>query len=142
MKLLPNEEIITSLYIDKLTVTNQRVIFKNIEWGQSSSFSVFLENISTIETKYKHYPILILLAIIFIFGGFIVGNDTVAAGIVLGLISIFIWFSTRKFTICISSNGGSSININIGDEPEDAVNNLLFSISNAKLSRINQLHKV
>lgn len=142
MKLLPSEEVIITADSDKLTLTNQRVKFTDKDWGQSYTINIFLEDISSIETKQKHYPILLLLAIICVVGGFIVGKDNEATGFIIGFLMLIFWIATREFIFCISSNGGSSIAFNIKNTDDLQVNNLLFIISQAKLSRINQLYKV
>lgn len=53
MKLLPNENKLLTLNEDKIILTNLRIQMTDSVWGQSFSISIFLEDISSIESKYK-----------------------------------------------------------------------------------------
>ncbi len=108
MKLLPNEEQLFISKNKKMILTNHRVQMVESEWGQSSSITIFLEDISSIEKKFKSDIWLLILAPLIILSGFFLGSFYVSeiatlAGIALGFLCLGIWWATRKRLISISS---------------------------------------
>jgi len=147
MKLLPNEEQLFISKNKKMILTNHRVQLVEREWGQSSSITIFLEDISSIETKFKSDIWLLILAPLLVLGGFYVGGfvvDDIAtvAGGILGLLSIATWWSTRKRLISISSDGGAQLNFAPHGMDTDKINELVQAVLIAKKARVDQLHKV
>jgi hypothetical protein len=147
MKLLPNEEQLFISKNKKMILTNHRVQMVESEWGQSSSITIFLENISSIETKFKSDIWLLILAPLivvsgFFFGSFYIGELSTLAGITLGIICLGIWWATRKRLISISSNGGSHLNFAPHSMDIDKINELVHKILIAKQTRVDQLQKV
>lgn len=147
MKLLPNEEQLFISKNKKMILTNHRVQLVEREWGQSSSITIFLEDISSIETKFKSDIWLLILAPLIILGGFFLGGFYVGAiaslaGIILGSLSIAIWWATRKRHISISSGGGSQLNFAPHGMDTNKINDLVQAVMIAKQTRVNQLYKV
>jgi hypothetical protein len=146
MKLLPNEEQLLTSNEDKIILTNFRIQMTDKEWGQSFNISIFLEDISSIEVKYRSHIILIVLGIICVLGGFYMGgqhggSNVMTTGIVLGGIFFAAWWFTRRHIISISSDGGSSLNFLVTGMGEDTITNFIYKLSLAKFNRINQLQK-
>ena len=73
MKLLPNEEKLITSNEDKIVLTNHRIQMTDSFWGQSFTISIFLEDISSIEIKYKSNILLLILGAICVLGGFYMG---------------------------------------------------------------------
>ncbi|SRX54805.1 hypothetical protein [Aequorivita sp. CIP111184] len=147
MKLLPNEEQLLISKNKKMILTNHRVQMVESEWGQSSSITIFLEDISSIETKFKNDIWLLILAPLIILSGFFLGDFYIGeiatlAGITLGVLCLGIWWATRKRLISISSNGGSQLNFAPRGMDIDKINDLVQAILIAKQARVDQLHKV
>lgn len=146
MKLLQNEEQLLTSNGDKIILTNHRIQLTDSVWGQSFSISIFLEDISSIETKYKSNILLLILGAICVLGGFYIagngGGQAMVGGIVIGGIFFAIWWFTRKHIISISSNGGASLNFIVQGMGEDIINNFVYRVSLAKQTRVNQLHKL
>lgn len=142
MKLLPNEEKLLAFNRDSVTLTNLRIQFSDIKWGQSFSISIFLENISSVETKYTSNPLLLILGAICIVAGIFLGTGGIIPGILLGVFFFISWLITRKFILSVSSNGGSSLTFEIKDIEDEQINNFIYNISLAKQTRVNQLHKL
>jgi len=142
MQLLPNEEKLLTSNGDKIILTNHRILMTDSVWGQSFSIIIFLENISSIEKKYKSNILFLIGGALIVLVGFYAGNQDTVGGLVLGGIFIAIWWLTRKHVISISSNGGSSLNFMLQGMSDDKINDFVHKVSIAKQTRVNQLHKV
>lgn len=147
MKLLPNEEKLITSNADKIILTNHRIQMTDSVWGQSFTVSIFLEDISSIEIKYKSNILLIILGVICVLGGFYMagqsrGSEGMIAGLVLGGIFFAIWWFTRKHIISISSDGGSSLNFMVQGMGDEKINDFVHNVSLAKQTRVNQLAKL
>lgn len=145
MKLLPNElEVVTS-NDNKIILTNHRIQMNDSMWGQSFFISIFLEDISSIETKYKSYIFFLILAGISVLGGIfgvVSGNEEAFLSLIFGGIFFAAWWFTRKHVISISSNGGSSLNFIVQGMGNEQINDFVYKVSLAKQTRVNQLHKL
>lgn len=142
MKLLPSEEQLLIFIDKKIILTNYRIQIIESQWGKTSSIHIFLEDISSIETKYKNDIVPLILAPLFVLAGFYFGDIATIAGFVLGAIFTAIWWATRKSIISISSDGGSPINFTTQGIGKEKINDFVYTVLSAKLTRVNQLHKV
>lgn len=148
MKLINNEEITISANSDEVVLTNYRVYQSSKEWGKSFRLSIFLEDISSIETRYQSDIYLIIIGfIIALLGLTQIGNSPGGGinyipviGIVIGVIFLAIWLASRKNIIKISSNGGSALNCQVENMSDEAIEDFIILVLNAKLDRINQLN--
>jgi len=153
MKLLPNElELVTSNE-NKIILTNHRIQMTDSVWGQSFFISIFLEDISSIETKYKSNLLFLILAVLFVLGGIFAavngggggqgsgGGGTFIAGLIIGGIFFALWWFTRKHVISIGSNGGASLNFMVQGMGNEKINDFVHKVSLAKQTRVNQLFK-
>src|SRR5260221_1634856 len=111
MKLLPNEEKLMSSKDDKVVLTNYRIQNNDSQWGKSFTQIIFLEDISSIEVKYKDSTLFLMLAVICIVAAILgglsgnrEGSNIMSGGILFGLIFFILWWVSRKHTITISSN--------------------------------------
>lgn len=144
MKLFPTEEVIVTSNENKIILTNHRMQMTDSRLGQSFTISIFLEDISSMETKYKSHIILIGLAVLSVLGGLYLsgkngGSDALTGGVVLGAIFFAIWWFTRKHIISIASDGGSAMNFEVEGMGQEKVNEFIDNVSLAKLTRVNQL---
>jgi hypothetical protein len=125
----------------------------NNQMGQQYSISIFLENISSIEIKYKSNIILMALGIISsVFGGFsAVGGsfvneyNVIQMGIlliILGILLLIFWGLSRTHIIAVASNGGSTINISIKNMNNEVIDNFIYETSFAQLNRLNKLNNL
>ena len=146
MKRLPNEEEIIQSNADKIMLTNHRIILTDSVWGYSYTNIIFLEDISSIEIKYRSSIIYIFIGIISVLAGvFLAGRNNsgqiLLAGFILGIFMMIWWFS-RNLIISISPNGGSSIIFSVSGISDDKINDFIYEVSLAKQKRVNQLHKI
>jgi hypothetical protein len=147
MKLLQNEEQLFTSKNKKMIVTNYRIQMVESEWGKSSSITIFLENISSIETKFKSDIWLLILAPFIMLSGFLLsgfhfGELATLAGIILGSLAIALWWATRKRHISISSDGGSKLDFLAQGMGTDKINEIVQAILIAKQTRTDQLYKI
>ena len=144
MKLLPNEEKIIVSNEEKIILTNQRIKLTESVLGKSNTICIFLENISSIEIKYKSSLIFAVLGVLNILLGIYMkmqGNSNEII-FILGGAFLAVWWFTRKHVIAISSNGGSSLDFIIQGMDNEKINDFFYSVSLAKQKRVNELAKV
>lgn len=147
MKLLPNEQKLLSLSSNEIILTDHRIHMTDQVWGQSFSINIFLEDISSIEIKFTHKLFLLILAGLFVFGGYyssggFAGSSPMYGGLFFGGICFAIWWFTRKHVVSVSPNGGSPLNFKIRGMDSNAIEEFVYKLSTAKQNRVNQLHKL
>lgn len=147
MRFLPNEEKLITSNKDKIILTNYRIQMTDRVWGQSFTISIFLEDISSIEIKYKSNILLLLLCTICVLGGLYIagqsnGIEGMLGGVILGGIFFAMWWFTRKHIISISSDGGSSLNFIVQGMGDEKIHDFVHNVSLAKQARVNQLAKL
>jgi len=122
---------------DQLMLTNYRIVKTDEVMGENYRIDIFLENISSIESLYKSYLILLVLAVILLIGGSYFGSTI--GGFVLGIVFALLWWFTRKRLIIVKPNGGKPLKIFIKHMSKEEVNDIIFNIEEAKLNRVNRL---
>lgn len=110
--LLDNEQIIKQSKNQIVTLSNIRVLYSAKKWGEAHVVSILLNNISSIEIRYKSYLVLVVLAIISAIITFVL-DANFFLGISFSSICIALFLITRKHYLIISSNGGAKINLQI-----------------------------
>src|SRR6218665_2958720 len=149
MKLLPDEkELFSVLNEGKVILTSHRIQLNEVDfWGkQSFAVSIFLEDISSIELKYKGKLWLLGLIGVCVFCGVCgyIGNEdtTRVGGFLLAVILFIIWRLTRQRTISISSHGGASINFVVQYMKDERIDDFLYKITLAKQTRADRPAKL
>ncbi|MFT6982506.1 MAG: hypothetical protein ACJAUD_001273 [Crocinitomicaceae bacterium] len=146
MKLLPDENILVTSNADKIILTTYRIQMMDKSMGQSYTISMFLENISSIEIKYKSNIILLILAVLALIGGGLAGqqqsgpNNLFVAGLVAGATFLIIWWLTRKHIISITPDGGSSLDFMVQGMKEQQIKDFVYNVSLAKQNRVGSLY--
>jgi hypothetical protein len=147
MKLLPNENKLITSNLNKVVLTNYRIQMTDTLWGQSYNVSMFLEDISSMEIKFKNNLILLALSVaamisgLMMPGGYRESSPMLPFVVVAGILFIIWWF-TRKHVISISSNGGATLAFEIKGMSKGSIDSFVSDVSLAKLNRINELHKI
>lgn len=147
MKLLPNEQKLITSSDDDVILTDHRIYMTEKVLGQSYTISIFLEDIRSIEIKYKSKLIFIVLGVLFFLAGvFLSGQSSKSelflAGLIISIIFLGLWMITRKHIISVKSISSSSLDVPVHNMSEDKINNFVHAVSVAKQKRINQLHKI
>jgi citrate lyase synthetase len=108
-------------------------------WGQANFISIFLEDISSIEVKYRSSIILLILCGLSAVGSLILKNPS---GFIICAVFFAAYWFTRKHVISISSKGGSSLFFQIQEMDDKKIQDFIHEVSLAKQARVNQLHKL
>lgn len=125
-----------------VTLTNLRINLTEVKMGQTYSNYIFLEDISSVETKFTSTPILLFFSAISMIAGIIFNGEFLLYGSILCMVLIIAWLSTRKFVLLISSKGGSSISLQIHNTDDDIIESFIYEISLAKQNRLIHIHKL
>lgn len=147
MKLLPKEEKILMSNEDKLILTDHRIYMIDSILGQSFLISMFLENISSLEVKYRSRVLYLLLSLIGIIAGLIVwimqeGIELALGLIAFGILFLILWWFSRTHIIVISSDGGSPMIFKLEGMKNELINDFIYEVSLAKQNRIKYLYKI
>jgi hypothetical protein len=136
--LIENEEVITTSNNNSVTLTNKRIIKRS---GKDYLISMNLQNISTIEVRYKSFPLILALGVLIAGGSIGAGvasrEDTAFLPAILGGILIVVYFITRYHAVTISPNGGTKIGFQTQGMEQETVLEFINKIEQAK-SFINQ----
>lgn len=110
--MLNNEKIILRSDNNLITLTNYRIRLRDSSWGKANIVSILLQNISSIEVKYKANIYYFVLSIIFFFSALILqissNYQIVVYAVILGLVALGLFFYTRKHFVLVSSKGGNN----------------------------------
>ena len=141
MKKLENERVILTSNNEKVVLTDHRVHMKVKDWGIDYSIGIFLEDISSIEVKYKSSLILLLASIFSIVGSVFYGlsenqSGILVLGLILGLILLAFWWFSRQHNVSISSKGGAKLNFSIQGFEAEKVDDFVWKVSKAKADRV------
>ena len=136
--------------LDSLTnqdqLTNVRISQEYSDFlGASYKNSIFLEKISSVEAHYKSKPILLILAGIAFVLGIWGQSETRESGVFifglfLSIIFIIAFFLTRKHTVSIKPDGGSSIDIVVKGIGEARIEEYITNIQEAKQAKSLLVH--
>lgn len=149
MELLPNEEMFLRSKNDTLIITNKRVYYSEKSSGYSYSFGVFLENISSVEHRYRDTRLFLWIAILFpvialCFGIADLSEEQklppIGMSLLLGVVFLIFWLFSRKKDIKISSDGGAHLHVPLKGLTENDVKHLVDKVQEAKDERISQLY--
>lgn len=140
MTYLENEKELGSI-TNSVLLTNLRLIQ---EFGDTYKHSIFLENISSVQVRYKNNFILLVLGVLLLLGGGYAWVDTYGDTLpilitVLGAVLVILYFLTRKHLITVAPDGGRSIEILVKRLPASTIEKFITEIQRAKLQRVEAL---
>lgn len=147
MILLPGEEKLVTSNGEKIILTNHRIYMADSDWYSSFSIVIFLEDISSIQTKYVGNIVFLILGCLALSSG-IYGSfqnyphGSFNFGYIGGAILFLLWWLSRRNLISISSHAGSSLNFQVEQLSKEQIENFIFKIQSAKAKRINRLYKI
>ncbi|WEK36327.1 MAG: hypothetical protein P0Y53_02335 [Candidatus Pseudobacter hemicellulosilyticus] len=149
MKLLPNESPLLTSNGDKIILTDQRIQQTDKDWGNAYSITLFLEDISSVETRYKSNIIFLVLGLIGLLAGIAIymqdqqtNGNVFNFGFVVGIVLLMVWWFTRRHVILISSNGGGAIHFEINQMSWADVQDFIYTVQLAKAGRVNRLRSI
>jgi len=143
MNLFEGEQTLTSADGNAILLTTHRIRSNNIHgWGQQSTTSIMLEKISSIQANYISYPILLVVAALFVLIGFILGNSyqpnngATVVPIIIGILLIIVYFATRKHICIIASDGGARIVFATSNMKKETLLGFIDDVEKAKAKRV------
>ena len=150
MKLLTNEVEVLKTNDKNVVLTNQRVYMKaNKAPGFSKTVTIFLEDISSIETSYKsNYPLQIIAGFCLLsslYFGFIsheYGSNSTNISIGATVIFYALYWFSRQHIISISSDGGGALSFMIRGMKESEVEDFIYNVQESKSQRMNELYQI
>lgn len=148
MNLLTNEHEIRVSNGNRVVLTNMRLHMSDKDWGYSYSNTIFLEDIGSIETKYKSNVILLVLAAAALLAGIGASAnsyDSSSGSTLFFVTAIFLfliyWFS-RRHIVSITPNGGKAINFVVSKLGSKQTEDFIDDLQAAKLQRLNEIYKL
>jgi hypothetical protein len=140
--LLDGEEIITQSDENIVTLTNFRIRYTDTQFNQAHIISIMLEKISSIEMHYASQIYYLLAGIIVsAFGIITTANHTNEYGvfaIIIGLILVGMYFSSRRYLLTISSDGGGKINFQAKGMKKETILDFVNKVEKAADKKRNQ----
>ncbi|RFP66401.1 hypothetical protein D0N36_03370 [Hymenobacter lapidiphilus] len=146
--LLNGESLITQSPNNVVMLTSHRIRYNAASSSYAHLVSMMLEKVSSCEVRYQSHPGLLILGLL-VAGlgslGFAGNGDTQAmamAAIVIGLVLVLVYFSTRKHIVSIASDGGSRIGFETKGMKREAIVAFVNAIEKAKVKRVEQLQQL
>ena len=145
MSFLAGEEPLLVSNNAKVVVSNYRVSLSDRYMGGSFFIAIFLEDISSIETKYKSNVLWLILGCLGVLIGLfntaqMVHDDTLYYGYLLGALFLFLWWASKRHLIKIGSGGGSALEFEVEQMNKDQIIHFTEVVMEAKFKRVQQLY--
>lgn len=143
--LLGGERLLNQSSNNIVVLTTHRIRFNDTNSSHAHLVSIMLEKVSSCEVRYQSWPVVLVLGVVLgLFGGFALlqrgsGQEVGILALVLGLVFIIAYFTSRKHIISISSDGGARIGFETKGLKREAVVTFVNEIEKAKNQRVLQL---
>lgn len=139
MELFSSEEFLFRSNDEQLLLTTQRVSVRTKEWGQAYNNTIFLEDISSVETRFSSLLSMLVIGIVLIAGGLFWGQSSNGAifngACIFGVIALLVYFLSRRHVVRITPDGGHAIEYEIGSMPQTSVDEFIHKLQLAKAVR-------
>jgi hypothetical protein len=140
-KLLRTEEVVAELATDNLVLTTHRIRHRIASSGREEFVSIMLDQIATCGTFRRSRPLLILMAVLSIFLGFLsraedsaMSNNYFASSLVIALALIVAYLLTIRQVLELAS-AGTTIRANIKGMSQLEIDHFVNEIEKAKDQR-------
>ena len=110
MELMNNENVVSESDNKEIVLTTHRIRHSIKRWGKSRITSIMLEELDSCEIRTISSPLFLFFAALIALGGFIIGDDFVVYGFVVGLLFAAFYYFTRFQVISLKSSS-SIINL-------------------------------
>lgn len=143
--LFEGEEIITQSDENTIVLTNIRIRYSDIEYSRASIVSIMLEKVSSIEAYFSSNLYLLMFGVLGTLFGVITmynhtNNEYSVLALIVGLILIAAYFSSRKYLIVISPDGGSQIRFHAKGMKKETVFDFINKVERAADTRRRNLN--
>ncbi|KAA9327224.1 hypothetical protein F0P96_18500 [Hymenobacter busanensis] len=146
--LLDGEELIRHTPNNVVVLTTHRLRYSAANSSHSRLVSMMLDKVSSCEVRYESQPGLWVIGSLFaILGGMaLFAGGTIqlfgVLAIVLGLVLIVAYLSTRRHIVSITSDGGTRIGFETKGLKREAVIAFVNEIEKAKTERVERLYQL
>lgn len=142
--LLDNERVILQSDDDIVSFTNFRLRYAASEFGKAHIASILLEKISLVEVYYRSKTIYLILALFAIVGVLIAeinraSGEFSKAGVVIGVLFIILYLTSRKHVVTILSDGGGKINFHTKGMKQEQVLDFVNKLESSMKQRREEL---
>lgn len=131
--LLPGEQVVLSSDNDVLTLTNMRVRYDSVVWGQSNLIGITLGSVASCGLITKSYPFLLILAVVAVLAGVSQGSGRMWGLVFIAAIFVVAYFVTRKAVLSVASNGGQEIMVPTKGMNREAIIKFIEAVEREKL---------
>ena len=148
MNLLTNEHIILNSNENKVILTNMRLHMSDKAGGQLYRNTIFLEDISSVEVRYKNNIIFLILSGIVLLGWLQQSannyntNGQGTSFLAIAVISFLLYLFTRQQIISVTPNGGKAISFAVSNMATEQVEYFIDKVQIAKAERLNEIYKL
>ena len=141
MNLFQGEQILTTTEDNIVVLTTHRIRSNNsYGWGQHNTTSIMLEKVSSIQLTYTSYPVLFILAGLFLLVSYIMSSQRVAncetlIPVIIAIVCVGAYFSTRKHVCIVASDGGAKLSFVTANMKKDALHSFIDKVEQAKYNK-------
>ena len=138
MTTLPGETVVLEADNKTLTLTSHRVRYAMRRTGRARVISVMLESITSCELTHATHPVLLVLAILAVLGGFALHERADSTALIVGVVTAIalaaIYVGTRRQVLRVASPS-SRIDVLLVGMSLDQATSVIDSIERAKDAR-------
>ena len=133
MTLLPNEEKLIISNDEKVILTTHRIRMADSYWYNSFSIVIFLEDISSIETKHRGNILILIFSCLEILSGFYFswqkyGYSPLNFNFIGGIFLLLFWWFSRKHIVSISTRGDRALNFQVDQMSKAQIENFIYTV--------------
>lgn len=140
LSLFPDEKIVTQSSEGEVTLTTHRICYEYKEWGRSYNQSIMLEHITSCENNNSTQIWILILGVLFIFGGIFSGdNDVIMPFVALAVVCGLLYWFTRRNLVIVSSPS-TKMQIKVVGMERTKVLDFINKIEQTKHQRISSLN--
>lgn len=144
MHLHQDEQKLFHTHRDKIILTNERICMNDKSYGRAYSITIFLEDISSVETRYKSSPGWLFVAVLCLcyglFGLVYAGSITALTITMLtGLLCLAFWWFSRTHRVSIQAHSGKALEFLAGTFSEEQLTRFIDTLLQAKARRSREL---
>ena len=137
--LFENEKIISQSDGNIITLTNLRIRYSLTGVSQEHIISIFLDKISSIESRYSSKYVFLYLSIFgFITSAYFLLNETSDVGMLFAIVSIgllYMYFKSRKHFITITTDGSNQLNFQVDGMKNSLILDFISQVEEAIYNR-------
>ncbi|MDO8789193.1 MAG: hypothetical protein Q7J42_14070 [Sulfuritalea sp.] len=131
--LLPGEHVVMSSDNDILILTNKRVRYDSVVWGQSNLIGITLSSVASCGLVTKSFPFLLIFAVFALLVAFNQSGGPQWGLLLAAAVLVVAYFVTRKAVISVASKGGQEILVPTKGMNREAILGFIEAVEREKL---------